>query len=112
MDFSPTGGPDGISTTWAIMAALTAEEVDRRLTGLEGWARGENCIEKRYEFKNFLRAIFFVNAVAYIAETIDHHPDIIVHYNRVTLRNWTHVTGGVTERDFALAEKVEQWLKA
>jgi 4a-hydroxytetrahydrobiopterin dehydratase len=89
------------------MGKLTEEEIDRRLAGLDGWSRGNNCIEKRYRFKSFVRAMLFVNAVGYVAEAMNHHPDFIIHYNEVTLRNWTHVSGGVTERDFALAEKID-----
>jgi 4a-hydroxytetrahydrobiopterin dehydratase len=86
---------------------LTEEEISRKLSRLTGWALGDNCIEKRYPFKNFLRAIAFVNAVAYVAESANHHPDISVHYNEVTLRNWTHAAGGITEHDFALAERID-----
>jgi 4a-hydroxytetrahydrobiopterin dehydratase len=89
------------------MEKLSEEEINKNLARLGGWSRGESWIEKRYEFKNFLRAMAFVNAVAYVAESIDHHPDIIIHYNEVTLRNWTHVANGITLRDFALAEKID-----
>jgi len=93
------------------MAKLTQEEINERLARLEGWSCGENWIEKTYRFKNFLRALLFVNAVGYVAESLDHHPDFIIHYNQVTLRNWTHVTGGITERDFTLAKKIDEALK-
>lgn len=86
---------------------LNEEEINERLAALRGWSKGENWIEKKYRFKNFLRAMFFVNAVAYVAESVNHHPDIIIHYNEVTLRNWTHVANAVTERDFSLAEKLD-----
>ena len=89
------------------MQKLSEEEVVKKIEQLSGWSRGENWIEKKYVFKNFLRAMSFVNAIAYVAESINHHPDIIVHYNEVTLRNWTHVSNGVTERDFTLAEKID-----
>lgn len=89
------------------MAKLSEQEIDERLARLDGWSRGESWIEKRYQFKSFVRAMLFVNAVAYVAEAMNHHPDFIIHYNEVTLRNWTHVAGGVTERDFALAEKID-----
>lgn len=89
------------------MAKLNEEEIIERLARLRGWSKGDNCIEKRYQFKNFMRAMLFVNAVAYAAESVDHHPDIFIHYNEVTLRNWTHVANGITERDFALAEKID-----
>ena len=87
---------------------LSEEEIEERLSRLAGWARTEHWIEKKYEFKNFLRAMSFVNAVAYIAESMTHHPDISVHYSEVTLRNWTHAAGGVTEYDFVLAEKIDE----
>jgi 4a-hydroxytetrahydrobiopterin dehydratase len=93
------------------MQKLSDEEIVARLTRLAGWARGAGCIEKHYQFKNFLRAMLFVNAVAYVAEAMNHHPDILIHYNEVTLRNWTHVAGGITARDFALAEKIDALIK-
>src|SRR4030095_6488747 len=87
---------------------LTREEINRELSRLNGWSREENWIEKKYEFKNFMRAILFVNAVAYASESLNHHPDIVVEYKTVTLRNWTHAAGGVTEYDFALAAKIDE----
>ena len=86
---------------------LTEEEVEERLSRLNGWSRGEDWIQKKYEFKNFLRAMSFVNAVAYLAESINHHPDIFINYNEVTLRNWTHAVAGITEYDLELAGKID-----
>ena len=86
---------------------LTEEQIQERLSRLSGWSRGEDWIQKKYEFKNFLRAMSFVNAVAYLAESLDHHPDILINYNEVTLLNWTHAAGGITEYDFDLAEKID-----
>ena len=94
-------------TCSAATPRLSDKEIEKRLSALEGWACAEIWIEKKYEFKNFLRAMSFVNAVAYVAESIGHHPDIIISYNKVTLRNWTHAAGGLTEYDFALAEKID-----
>lgn len=88
-------------------AVLTDVEIKERLARLNGWSRGANWIEKTYQFKNFLRAMSFVNAVAYLAETVNHHPDVMIHYKEVTVRNWTHVAGGVTQHDFSLAERIE-----
>ena len=93
------------------MRTLDDGEIAARLARLAGWSRGTSYIEKRYQFKNFLRAMLFVNAVAYVAEAVNHHPDILIHYNEVTLRNWTHVAGGVTARDFALAEKIDALMR-
>jgi 4a-hydroxytetrahydrobiopterin dehydratase len=91
---------------------LTEEEISERLSRLNGWSRDENCIEKRFVFKTFLRAMSFVNAVAYAAESANHHPDIMVHYNEVTLRNWTHAAGGVTEYDLVLAERIDALIES
>lgn len=92
-------------------AVLTDDEIAERLARLRGWSRNENWIEKTYRFKNFLRAMSFVNALAFLAESVNHHPDLMIHYNEVTVRNWTHVAGGVTEHDFSLAEKVDQLVR-
>lgn len=86
---------------------LSEIEIETRLKDLPGWSRAGHWIEKKYEFKDFLRAMSFVNAVAHAAESLNHHPDIIIHYNKVILRNWTHSVGGITEHDLALAEKIE-----
>ena len=86
---------------------LTDDEIRDELSRLSGWSRDISWIEKKYEFKNFLRAMLFVNAVAYVAESLNHHPDIFIHYQTVTVRTWTHATGGLTEYDFALAAKID-----
>ncbi len=54
---------------------------------------------------NFVEALAFVNRVGELAEAENHHPDIAIHYSRVTLRWWTHTAGGITDRDRDLAEK-------
>ncbi len=90
------------------MKPLSDQEIDDQLTNLRGWSRGDHCIEKTYAFKNFLRAMWFVNTVGYLAETRNHHPDILIHYNEVTLRNWTHAANAVTERDFDLAAAIDE----
>jgi 4a-hydroxytetrahydrobiopterin dehydratase len=90
------------------MQKLEETEIDEQLRRLDGWSRGDYWIEKHYRFKTFARAILFVDAVAFEAESLNHHPDIIIHYKEVTLRNWTHVAGGVTERDFELAVRIDQ----
>lgn len=87
---------------------LSDDEIASRLASLTGWSHNKTRIEKTYLFKNFIRAMSFVNAVAYLAETVNHHPDLMIHYNEVTVSNWTHVAGGVTEHDFSLASKIDQ----
>jgi 4a-hydroxytetrahydrobiopterin dehydratase len=71
----------------------------------EGWTEVGTALERTFEFENFVDALAFVNRVGELAEAENHHPDIAIHYNRVTLRWWTHTEGGITDRDRELAEK-------
>jgi 4a-hydroxytetrahydrobiopterin dehydratase len=68
-----------------------------------GWIEVDGALERTFELPSFVEAIAFVNRVASLAEAEDHHPDIAIHYRRVTLRWWTHTAGGVTDRDRELA---------
>lgn len=71
----------------------------------EGWTEVDDALERTFELENFVAALAFVNRVGELAEAEGHHPDIAIHYNRVTLRWWTHTAGGVTDRDRDLAER-------
>ena len=71
----------------------------------EGWVERDGALEREFRFADFAEALAFVNRVGALAEAEDHHPDIAIHWNRVTLRWWTHVADAVTERDFELAAK-------
>jgi 4a-hydroxytetrahydrobiopterin dehydratase len=86
---------------------LGDEAVQERLAQLQGWELREGRIRKQYHFRTFLRAVAFVNSVAYLAESAGHHPDITINYNRVTLRLVTHSEGGLTDRDFELASEID-----
>ena len=99
-------------TCTAATPKLSEEEISERLLLLDGWSLGEAWIEKNFRFRSFVRVMSFVNAVAYLAESVNHHPDIVIHYNEVTLRNWTHAAGGVTQHDFLLAEKIDGLIEA
>jgi 4a-hydroxytetrahydrobiopterin dehydratase len=81
--------------------------VGRRLTGLTGWKKVGDAIQKQYTFPDFKAAMFFVNAVAGLAEKAGHHPDVTINYNRVTLSLSTHDAGGITGKDFDLATRIE-----
>lgn len=67
-------------------------------------------IQQKFKFKNFKEAIAFVNKIADIAEQEGHHPDITINYNRVTIELSTHSIGGLSENDFILAAKIEQYV--
>jgi 4a-hydroxytetrahydrobiopterin dehydratase len=71
----------------------------------EGWTAVGKALERTFEFDSFVDALAFVNRVGELAEAENHHPDIAIHYNRVTLRWWTHTAGGITDRDRELAAK-------
>lgn len=92
----------------AVSPLLSNEEISRRLPALAEWKLEGKTLQRKYRFGSFRDAIAFVNRVADVAEVHDHHPDILVHYDRVTLVLWTHTAGGVTERDFALAADLEK----
>ena len=63
----------------------------------DGWTEVDDALERTFELENFVAALAFVNRVGELAEAEGHHPDIAIHYNRVTLRWWTHTAGGVTD---------------
>jgi 4a-hydroxytetrahydrobiopterin dehydratase len=63
------------------------------------------ALEREFRFRDFAEALAFVNRVGAAAEAADHHPDIEIHWNRVKLRWWTHVTGTITDRDRELAAR-------
>ena len=73
-----------------------------------GWAEVSGALERELAFADFAEALAFVNRVGELAEEADHHPDIEIHWNRVRLRLWTHVTGTITDRDRELAERVNE----
>lgn len=71
------------------------------------WRREGDHLTRCLEFASFMQAIEFVNQVARTAEEIDHHPDILISWRRVTLNLSSHDVGGVTNRDFTLAGKID-----
>jgi 4a-hydroxytetrahydrobiopterin dehydratase len=89
---------------------LSEAEVQKGLAALPGWELRDGRLRRQFHFRTFLRAVAFVNAVGYLAESAGHHPDITINYNRVTLRLITHSEGALTDRDFALAAEIEAGL--
>lgn len=86
---------------------MSEEQVQERLTALEGWKREGNAITRTYEFSTFEEAIAFIDRVAKLAAEAEHHPDIFNSWRTVTLSLTTHDEGGLTDRDFALAERID-----
>ena len=73
-----------------------------------GWQEVEGALQREFRFKDFAAALAFVNRVAEAAEAANHHPDISIHWNRVTLRWWTHARNAITERDRELAARTDE----
>ena len=91
------------------MALLSENEIAQRLSGLKDWTQEGNQIVKQYKFKNFVESMGFVTKVAILAESVDHHPDILIEYSKVTITLSTHSEGGLTEKDFNLASEIEDF---
>jgi len=89
------------------MSALPDDQVTNGLAALDGWSREGDEIVKTYEAPSFLEAIQFVNRVADLAETADHHPDLDIRYRKVRVALSTHSEGGITDKDFSLAGQIE-----
>jgi len=90
------------------MAVLSAEIIQEKLAKMPGWSYQGKELHKKYTFKSFLPGIEFVNQIAQAAESAGHHPDITINYNVVGISLSTHSAGGVTEKDFDLAGKIDQ----
>ena len=98
---------------WSTQArrALKATEIVAHLAKINNWKLAGDgptvAIEKTFNFANYFETIAFVNAVAFIAHTQDHHPDMSVHYNRCLVRFNTHDVGGISISDFDCAAQVD-----
>ena len=95
--------------------ALSATEIVTQLSKLNGehavgWRLIDGALEKSYSFKNYHETIGFVNAVAFIANSENHHPDLAVGYNKCTVRFNTHDVLGISVSDFFCASKVDALL--
>jgi len=87
---------------------LSDAEIAQHLKALAGWAREGSAIRKSFSFGKFADGIRFVDRVAVVADAFDHHPDIDIRYTTITMVLSTHSAGGLTRKDFDLAERIEQ----
>jgi 4a-hydroxytetrahydrobiopterin dehydratase len=90
------------------MATLTPEQVATELAATPGWLVSDGQLTQTVTRRDFRDALLFVNAVGFLAERADHHPDILIAWNAVTLTLSTHSAGGLTEKDFALARQISE----
>ncbi|WP_214828380.1 4a-hydroxytetrahydrobiopterin dehydratase [Exiguobacterium algae] len=87
---------------------LSSSELSDHLSRLDGWEVVEGELQKTYRFETFPEAIQFVHLVADLAESINHHPNILIEYRNVTLTVSTHDEGGITAKDITLAKGCEE----
>jgi len=92
---------------------LSREQAETLLKQLDQWKFNEDAtlISKEFKFKNFFRTMGFVNAVAFIANQENHHPDLEVSYGKCTITFQTHAIKGLSENDFICAAKIDQLIK-
>lgn len=91
------------------MAALSAHEIESRIKSLAGWKVESGELVRTFQFPDFRASLRFVNAVGELAEKAGHHPDIDIRYNKVRLALVTHDAGGITAKDFDLAESANRY---
>jgi 4a-hydroxytetrahydrobiopterin dehydratase len=90
------------------VSVLSDAEIEQRLAGVPQWRRSGEASERDLELADFAAAIALVDSVAALAETANHHPDILVHgWNKLRLTLSTHSEGGLTEADFKLASQID-----
>ncbi|HET9153494.1 MAG TPA: 4a-hydroxytetrahydrobiopterin dehydratase [Solirubrobacterales bacterium] len=89
------------------MATLNDAEVERKLAALDGWERTGEAIEKSFRRGDFVGAVEFVSSLVEPAEAMNHHPDLAISWETVTVTLSTHSEGGLTAADFELAAKID-----
>jgi 4a-hydroxytetrahydrobiopterin dehydratase len=89
------------------MAALSNEDVQAKLSGLDGWEQSGDAIEKQFEFEDFSGSVGFVDRLTPVANEMNHHPDLAISWDKVTVTLSTHSEGGLTDADFELAGKLD-----
>jgi 4a-hydroxytetrahydrobiopterin dehydratase len=90
------------------MALLSQDKIEIYLRELDSWELDDNAIKREWVFQDFSEALDFINMVAVICESHNHHPEIRNVYNRVSLRFFTHDVGGLSEKDFDIAKEINK----
>jgi len=88
--------------------SYTESEIAGRLKELTGWVYDGKTISRSYVTDGWKSTMLVVNAVAYVCEAANHHPDLEVSWPKVTVKLWTHSANGITDKDFATAKLIEQ----
>jgi 4a-hydroxytetrahydrobiopterin dehydratase len=87
---------------------LDGEKIEDRMLRLRGWSQEDGAISRTLRFRNFKESKAFVDKVAELAEREQHHPDIHIEYDKVRLVLSTHSAGGLTDKDFDMAEEIDR----
>jgi 4a-hydroxytetrahydrobiopterin dehydratase len=88
---------------------LSKDEIKKRINDLQNWKQDGDSINREIAAENFADAVGIVNAIAVLAEANDHHPDILIYgWNKVRITLTSHDKGGLTKKDFNLAQKIEE----
>ena len=90
------------------MPALTSKDINFHLKAVPDWTKRAKTIHRTFKFEDFLGSIAFVKRIAKRAQKLNHHPDIDVRFDQVTLALTTHDDGGITEKDFILARHCDE----
>lgn len=90
------------------MQKLTEAEIETNLGERPEWSQMNGELQRTYQFGDFKASMAFVNHMADYAERVQHHPDVLIRYNKVTLTVSTHDAGGLTSKDFELAEEADR----
>lgn len=90
------------------LGKLSESRINDELGKLPEWSELNGQIQRTYQFKDFVQSMGFVNRVAEYAEQAQHHPEILIRYNKVTLSVSTHDAGGITHKDFDLAARADE----
>lgn len=88
------------------MGLLSDNDIGTELASLPAWTRAGDSITCTVTLADFKTAMLYVGVVAYLAEQANHHPDVLIQWNKVTLTLSTHSAGGLTGADFALARQI------
>jgi 4a-hydroxytetrahydrobiopterin dehydratase len=92
------------------MPALTIKEINLHLKAVPNWLKRAQTILRTFKFEGFLKSMDFVNRIARKAQKLNHHPDIDIRFNKVTLKLTSHDEGGITKKDFSLARQCDEVL--
>jgi 4a-hydroxytetrahydrobiopterin dehydratase len=91
-----------------VSTVLSDAQIQQALQQLPGWRKNGQAIQRVFQFASFVQAMEFVNQMAEAAEAVNHHPDILINYNKVTLTLVSHDSGGLTQRDIKMATRINQ----